>query len=170
MIIQCSYLVQSGTITIDKSQTGYELYYQCVEIDDATYEKITDSNTTKEKRIQLIPKYNENNWKKTTDNKFTIDTSTFKGKKAFAVWSKLKTSDGTISYDVEIYTVTGTKKDEEKQGDEEKAKEDSKKDATTATTSLPQTGQSFIVITIIAMVSLIGFAGYKFTRKNRDIK
>ena len=43
-------------------------------------------------------------------------------------------------------------------------------DTTTATTNLPQTGQSFIVITIIAMVSLIGFAGYKFTRKNRDIK
>ena len=162
MTIQRLYLVQSGTITIDKSQTGYELYYQCVEIDDATYQKITDKNTTREKAIGLIPKYNDNNWKKTTDNKFTIDTSTYTGKKAFAVWSKLKSSDGTISYDVEVYSVSGTKKDEVSQNDESK-KVDEKvdgKDATTATTSLPQTGQSFIVITIIAMVSLIGFAGY----------
>ena len=102
-----------GTITIDNSQTGYELYYQCVEIDDATYQKITDKNTTREKAIGLIPKYNDNNWKKTTDNKFTIDTSTYTGKKAFAVWSKLKSSDGTISYDVEVYSVSGTKVESE---------------------------------------------------------
>lgn len=161
-----------GTITIDKSQTGYELYYQCVEIDDATYEKITDQNTTKEKAMELMPKYNENNWKKTTDNKFTIDTSTFKGKKAFAVWSKLKTSDGTISYDVEIYSVSGTKKDEANQsnGDEKVDVKVDGKDETTAPTKIPQTGQSFAIVTITAGVLLIGIIGYKFIRKNRDIK
>ena len=45
-----------------------------------------------------------------------------------------------------------------------------KTNTTTATTKIPQTGQSFTVIAIIAMISVIGIVGYRFTRKNRDIK
>lgn len=44
------------------------------------------------------------------------------------------------------------------------------KDTTTATTRIPQTGQSFIVIAIIVLISVIGMTGFKFIRKNKDIK
>lgn len=109
--------MESGTITIPDSEKNYELYYQCIEIEDSVYEEITNSNTTKERRMELIPKYNESNWIKSTDNKFLVETSKYTGKKAFAIWTKLKSSDGTVSYDVDIYSVTGTKSAEEKKDD-----------------------------------------------------
>lgn len=43
-------------------------------------------------------------------------------------------------------------------------------DTTTATTNLPQTGQSFAIVAIIGIVSLMGLIGFKYIRKNRDIK
>lgn len=61
---------------------------------------------------KLTPTYIENNWVKTNDNKFTVDLSKFSGEKAFAVWAKLVSSDGTISYDEATYTMSGTKVNE----------------------------------------------------------
>ncbi len=179
-----------GTISIDKSQTGYSLYYQAVEIPNANYmkmqeiqnngkttldaldgelkkldaecdnlkssydkafdtwksktengasdEEIATAKTayetaktnyqnkvseynkkvseykTKSEEInnnikKLVPNYVESNWIKTKDRNFSIDLSQFSGDKAFAVWAKLVSSDGTISYDEATYTMSGTK-------------------------------------------------------------
>lgn len=60
----------------------------------------------------LIPSYIENNWIKTEDGSFSVDLSKFSGDKAFAIWVKLVSSDGTISYDEGTYTMSGTKVDD----------------------------------------------------------
>lgn len=62
-----------------------------------------------EKEIKdLIPGYVEGNWIQTTDNKFNVDLSKFTGEKVFVVWAKLD-SNGKISYNESIYTMTGNK-------------------------------------------------------------
>jgi len=62
-----------------------------------------------EKEIkELIPGYVESNWVQTTDNKINVDLSGFSGEKVFVVWVKLD-SNGKISYNEEIYTMTGSK-------------------------------------------------------------
>lgn len=58
---------------------------------------------------ELIPTYVENNWIETYDKSFSVDLSQFSGDKAFAIWVKLISSDGTISYDEATYTMSGTK-------------------------------------------------------------
>ena len=110
-----------GTITIDSSETGYKLYFQGVEIQDSIYTEIKNATTT-EKRKELIPTYVESNWIEAVDNKFSIDSSKYTGNKAFAVWTKLVSSDNTTSYDVEVYTVSGTKTETDTE------KEDANKD------------------------------------------
>ena len=60
---------------------------------------------------ELTPTYVENNWTKTEDGSFKVDLSQFTGEKAFAIWAKLVSSDGTISYDELTYTLSGTKKE-----------------------------------------------------------
>jgi uncharacterized protein YjdB len=67
--------------------------------------KVTEINS---KITELTPMYVESNWIKTTDNKISVDTTTFSGEQPYAVWAKLVTSDGTY-YDEDIYTMTGTK-------------------------------------------------------------
>lgn len=57
----------------------------------------------------LIPTYVENNWIKTEDGSFAVDLTQFSGDRAFAIWAKLVSSDGTISYDEVTYTMSGTK-------------------------------------------------------------
>lgn len=182
-----------GTITIKSTETGYNLYYQAVEVPNATYSQIettrnngktelngiktemdaldtecdnlktifdeayeaykakldsgeTDAeletlktayetartnyqNKGKEynekvkeyndktdeingKIKELTPSYVETNWKKTEDRSFSVKLSEFSGNKAFAIWVKLVSSDGTISYDEGIYTMSGTKVEE----------------------------------------------------------
>lgn len=62
-----------------------------------------------EKIKELTPTYVEENWIKTEDGSFSIDRSQFFGEKAFVIWAKLISSDGTISYDEAIATASGTK-------------------------------------------------------------
>ena len=61
---------------------------------------------------ELTPSYVESNWTKTEDSKIHLDSSSFSGNKAFAVWVKLVLADGTTIFDEGIYTVSGTKTEE----------------------------------------------------------
>ena len=55
--------MEVGTFSIADSEKNYELYYQCIEIKDSVYEEITNSDTSQERRMELIPKYNvQNRW------------------------------------------------------------------------------------------------------------
>lgn len=58
---------------------------------------------------ELTPSYVEENWIETEDGAFSIDLSQFSGNKAFAIWVKLVTADGTTIYDEGTYTMSGTK-------------------------------------------------------------
>ena len=60
----------------------------------------------------LIPTYIEENWIETTDGTFSVDLSQFSGSKAFAIWAKLVTSDGSTYYDEMTYSMTGTQAEE----------------------------------------------------------
>lgn len=179
-----------GTISISSSQTGYELYYQAVEIPNDDYQKMEEIKTAGKKAIEelntqlnslkaerdnlktvydeayaayqekvtnnateeeiatakeayetaktnyqnkieeyndkvdeynakvkeintninaIVPAYVEGNWTKTEDGNFQMDLTQFSGNKAFAIWAKLVTSDGTIVYDEETYKLSGKK-------------------------------------------------------------
>ena len=75
--------------------------------------KIDEYNTTANeitgKIKELTPSYVEENWIETEDGSFSVDTTQFSGDKAFAVWVKLVSADGTITYDEGTYTMSGTK-------------------------------------------------------------
>ena len=103
---------ENGTISIYDTTPGYKLYYQYLPIDDSLKDKIDNSEITWAEAIKLLPKYDESKWIKSDENKFSIDSSTFEGKKTFALWAKLVSADGTVNYDVTVYTVSGTKKTE----------------------------------------------------------
>ena len=158
---------ENGTISIYDTTPGYKLYYQYLPIDDSLKDKIDNSEITWAEAIKLLPKYDESKWIKSDENKFSIDRSTYEGKKAFAVWAKLVSADGTVNYDVSVYSVSGTKKATTNESEEKKS---DRKDTTTATTKIPQTGQSFTMILVIVAVSMIGLVGFRFIRKNKDIK
>lgn len=102
---------ENGTISVYDTTPGYKLYYQYLSIDDSLEDKIDNSETWTE-AVKLLPKYDESKWIKSDDNKFSIDSSTFEGEKTFALWAKLVSADGTVNYDVTVYTVSGTKKTE----------------------------------------------------------
>lgn len=68
--------------------------------------KVTEINTQIK---ELTPSYVEENWIETEDGAFSIDLSQFSGNKAFAIWVRLVTSDGTTIYDEGTYTMSGTK-------------------------------------------------------------
>ena len=76
---------------------------------DAKVKQRSEKTGTIEKEVkELIPGYVESNWVQATDNEFNVDLSKFTGEKVFVVWVKLD-SNGKISYDEEIYTMTGNK-------------------------------------------------------------
>ena len=58
---------------------------------------------------ELIPMYDENNWKITESGNVLVDTSEFSGEVHFVLWAKLVCSNGSIIYDDNVYTTTGTK-------------------------------------------------------------
>lgn len=124
----------SGTLTVYDTNPGYKLYYQYQEIDDETDKSLDDEDMTLEKAYELIPKYNDSNWIKTDDKNFAIDSTTFTGEKSFILWVKLVSADGTISYDFDIYSVSGTKTEEENKStngeNENKSNESANKEET----------------------------------------
>ncbi len=75
--------------------------------------KVREYNDTSKEMIakinDLTPSYVEGNWTQINDGSFSIDLSKFNGERSFAIWAKLVRSDGTIYYDEETYTLSGTK-------------------------------------------------------------
>ena len=68
--------------------------------------KINEINTQVN---ELTPSYIEDNWTQSENKNFAIDLSTFNGQKHFALWVKLVSSNGQITYDEQTYTATGVK-------------------------------------------------------------
>lgn len=135
------------------------------------------NNTLKE----LTPTYIENNWVKTTDNKFNVDLSSFSGEKAVVVWVKLVVSDGTY-YDQAIYSMKGNKV--ENTTDNKNTNTDTKNDSTSQSGSqskntndktiaksntLPYAGLYGASIIVIIVASISGIIFYK-KYKNLNIK
>lgn len=125
----------------------------------------------------LVPTYVESNWIETEDGKFSLDLSQFSGNKAFAVWAKLVSSDGTITYDEATYTMEGTKVEDSTGGstnlDDEtttSTQNNKEQDTTTATGKLPQAGSlTYIIVLAILILSVIGIITYK-KAKNLNFK
>lgn len=84
------------------------------EYNDKIYEYNNLVNQANAKIKELTPMYVESNWIKTTDGSFVIDSSKFSDNRAFTIWAKLVSSDGTITYDEQIFVVNGTKKEDVK--------------------------------------------------------
>lgn len=94
----------------ETAKTNYQ--NKVTEYNNKVKEYNAKSDEINAKIKQLIPTYIESNWTKTDDRSFNVDLSKFSGEKAFAVWAKLVSSNGTISYDEATYTMSGTKVDE----------------------------------------------------------
>ena len=99
---------------LEEAKTAYETaqtnYQNKVEEYNNKVEEYNGKVDEVQTRIkELTPTYIEDNWVETEDGSFSVDISQFSGDKAFAVWAKLESSDGTISYDEATYTMSGTK-------------------------------------------------------------
>ena len=99
---------------LEELQTAYETARTNYENKVDEYNAKVEEYKNKAKEIsaqikELIPTYVEENWIETEDGSFSVDISEFTGDKAFAIWVKLVSSDGTITYDEGTYTMSGTK-------------------------------------------------------------
>lgn len=126
----------------------------------------------------LIPIYNDNNWKKAEKGKIAMDTSKFSGKKSYIIWAKLITTDGKNIYNNGMYTISGSKQEENtdtdtKQEETPKTEPTSKatnNDDTTAKGTLPKTGINFgLLLILIASLGITIFL-YKKTEKYKGVK
>lgn len=101
--------IESAKTAYETAKTNYQ--NKVKEYNNKVAEYNAKSEEINNKVKALVPTYLENNWLKTEDGKFSVDLSQFSGDKAFAVWAKLVSSNGTISYDEATYTMSGTKVD-----------------------------------------------------------
>lgn len=123
----------------------------------------------------LIPMYNGSNWKKAEDGKIAIDTSKFSGKKSYIIWTKLITADGKNIYNNGMYTISGSKQEENTDSDtkqEETPKKEitSKVDDTTAKGILPKTGINFGLLLILIISLGITIFLHKKNEKYKGVK
>lgn len=102
--------LETAKATYETAKINYQ--NKVTEYNNKVKEYNTKSDEINAKVKQLVPTYIESNWTKTDDRSFSVDLSKFSGEKAFAVWAKLVSSNGTISYDQATYTMSGTKVDE----------------------------------------------------------
>ena len=107
----------ASTEEVAAAKTEYETAQENYDNKVTEYNSKVEEYNNKSKEIDnninaLIPSYVESNWIKTEDGKIAVDLSKFSGQKAFAVWVKLVSSDGTIHYDENIYVMSGTKEEE----------------------------------------------------------
>lgn len=150
----------------------YTMYYQFVEVSDEVYNKLNDLKTKYENKEityeeyfvqynQTVTKYNDSNWIKTEDGSFKQDLSKFTGTKKFALWVKLVMEDKTV-YEAQIYTMNGSGTATNEPHATDKS-ETPKKDTTTATTKLPNTGKIILIwsIAIIAVSGIVAHIRYK---------
>lgn len=150
----------------------YTMYYQFVEVSDEVYNKLNDLKTKYENKEityeeyfvqynQTVTKYNDSKWIKTEDGSFEQDLSKFTGTKKFALWVKLVMEDKTV-YEAQVYTMNGSgQATNEPQATDKQ--ETSKKDTTTATSKLPNTGKVLLMwtIVIVAVSGIVAHIRYK---------
>lgn len=94
-------------IAYETAKTNYQ--NKATEYNNKVKEYNTKVNDVNAKIKELTPTYVESNWIKMEDRTFSVDLSKFSGDKVFAIWAKLVSSNGTISYDEATYTISGTK-------------------------------------------------------------
>lgn len=150
----------------------YTMYYQFVEVSDEVYNKLNDLKTKYENKEityeeyfvqynKTVTKYNDSKWIKTADGSFEQDLSKFTGTKKFALWVKLVMEDKTV-YEAQVYTMNGSgQATNEPQATDKQ--ETSKKDTTTATSKLPNTGKVLLIwtIAIVAVSGIVAHIRYK---------
>lgn len=174
--ISFPFIISNGKSSVSLKKGVYDgkytMYYQFVEVSDEVYNKLNDLKTKYENKEityeeyfvqynQTVNKYNDSNWIKTEDGSFKQDLSKFTGTKKFALWVKLVMEDKTV-YEAQIYTMngSGTATNEPQATDKS---ETPKKDTTTATTKLPNTGKIILIwsIAIIAVSGIVAHIRYK---------
>ena len=99
---------------LEEAKTAYETAETNYQNKINEYNSKIEEYNTKVNEINqtikdLTPAYIEGNWIETEDGSFSVDISQFSGDKAFAIWARLITSDGTTVYDEATYTMSGTK-------------------------------------------------------------
>lgn len=98
----------------EEAKAIYAQYEQAIQVYDEAYEQYKttfDSYTQKIK--DLTPSFIEENWIETKDRTFDLQLRNFTGKKNFVLWVKL-VDGANIVYDEAIYTVNGSKVEEER--------------------------------------------------------
>ena len=112
--------------------------------------------------ISELTTYDASAWVNADGTTITLDLTTFEGTKYYIAWVQIGDT-----YDAEVYTVTGTKKEEPKEEPKEEQKDEPKnevvekentikKDTTTVSTkTLPKTGinSSILGLLVIAIVA-----------------
>ena len=159
---------------------SYTMYYQFVEVNDSVMNSLTElQNKYKKGDItyeeyftkykNTVTKYNDTNWTKTEDGSFKIDLNKFTGTKKFALWVKLEMKDKTV-YETQIYTMDGSGKATNIPEAQDKTPTTTetqgttqKKDTTTATSKLPNTGRVILawIIGIVTVSAIVAHIRYK---------
>lgn len=150
----------------------YTMYYQFVEVSDEVFNKLNDLKKKYENKEityeeyfvqynQTVTKYNDSKWIKTEDGSFSQDLNKFTGTKKFALWVKLEMEDKTV-YEAQIYTMNGSGTATNTPSGIDKP-ETPKKDTTTATSKLPNTGKVLLMwtIAIVAVSGIVAHIRYK---------
>lgn len=133
------------------------------------YGSVAPLDQCKSEWIEELPDYDDSAWVASTNNKISVDLSTFNGSKHFVAWVK---ANGV--YDAEAFKVTGSKVDEQPQENpqedpqptpqenkkEPKKIEVAKKDGSSTSTKIPHAGVSDVVLVAMASVASIGGVSY----------
>ena len=99
--------LESLKSSYESAQTRYN--DKVAEFNAKTVEYNNKVNEINNKVNELTPSYIEDNWTQSEYKNFAIDLSTFNGEKHLALWVKLVSSNGKITYDEQTYTATGVK-------------------------------------------------------------
>lgn len=118
--------------------------------------------------ISELTTYNESNWVTASGTTITLDLTTFTGTKYFIAWVQIGDT-----YDAEVYTATGTKKEEQTQETKNEVVENTtkkentvKKDNTVVSTkTLPKTGISSSILGLLAIATVATGVSYIKYRK-----
>ena len=171
--ISFPFVIYNGksSLSVEKYEGEYKLYYQFVEITDETMKKVEELKSQyKEGKIsyseffakydEIVTKYNDKNWIETKDGKFEIDLSKFTGTKKFVLWAKLVMKDETV-YESEIYTMNGSGSATNVSDEQDKV---DTKDDTTAKKPLPKTGRVLLVWIALILASSAVIANVRYRK------
>ena len=106
---ECENIINDSNATEEEKKEAQDLYKEAVAEFNLHVKTFNAKLEEYEEAIkELKPSYVENNWIKTTDGNFQIDTSKYTGKFSFILWAKLVIGTETY-YDETRYTSKGSK-------------------------------------------------------------